>query len=283
MKICTEDRDYLKRYGFANGLRRIAELGFECIDYQEFCDTDKPLFQLSPADFEQELKRQRREIEALGLSVNQTHGPWRYPIQDATAADRQERFDKMTRSLLGTALLGCRNMIIHPIMPFGDEDGLHADEAWKMNLEFMGRLTEVARQHGVTLCLENMPFRFQNISTPMAVRKLAEQINSPDFRVCLDTGHAMVMGIQPALAVRQLGAEYLRTLHVHDNNGERDSHWLPYTGKVDWEAFASALQEIGYQGAISLETAIPATIPEELAPLQQQSLVQMAKRLAGRL
>ena len=280
MKICTADGSYLQRYGFERGIARIAELGFQALDYQRFCDTDTPLFQEGEQAFEQQLKNHRKFFEQCGLEVNQTHGPWRWPICDFTTEDRAERFEKMSRSIWGTAILGCDKMVIHPIMPFGDEEGLHTREMWEMNVEFMGRLCEVGRQNGVVVCLENMPFRCQSTSTPEAIVRLVKLIGGPFCKICLDTGHSLVMGVQPAVAVRQIGGELLACLHVHDNNGEHDWHWLPYTGKGDWDAFAEALHEIGYQGALSLETGIPSGIPEELAPLQEQSLVQMVRRMA---
>ena len=283
MKIGTEDGPYLKRYGFEQGIRRIAQLGFETLDYQRFCDTETPLFQQDDKGFEAELKRQKTFIEDTGLAIFQTHGPWRWPMRDFTPEDRAERFEKMSRAILGTAILGCDKMVIHPIMPFGGDEGVHTREMWEMNVEFHGRLCEVGRRHGVTVCLENMPFRCHSTSTPEAILKLVKLIGAPNCKVCLDTGHSLVMGVQPAVAVGQIGRNYLSCLHVHDNNGEGDFHWLPYTGKGDWGAFAAALQEIGYEGALSLETAIPDGIPAELAPLQEQSLVQMAQRLAGRI
>ena len=280
MRIGTEDGSYLRRYGFERGMRRIAELGFKCLDYQRFCDTETPLFQQDDLGFERELKRQRSFIEQQGLTISQTHGPWRWPIRDDTAEDRAERFEKMSRSLLGTAILGCDKMVIHPIMPFGGDEGIHTEEAWEMNVEFFSRLCEVGRQHGVFVCLENMPFRCQSTSTPEAILKLVKLIGAPNCKVCLDTGHSLVMGVQPAVAVRQIGRENLACLHVHDNNGEGDFHWIPFTGKGDWMAFRTALQEIGYEGVVSLETSIPRGIPDDLAPLQEQSLVQLAQWIA---
>ena len=270
----------MRRYGFEQGIRRIAELGYECLDYQRFCDTETPLFQMDVAGFEKELLRQRKFIETTGLAINQTHGPWRWPINDFTPEDRAERFEKMSRSILGTAVLGCDKMVIHPIMPFGGDEGIHTQEVWEINVEFMGRLCEVGRQHGVAICLENMPFRCQSTSTPEAILKLVRLIGAPNSKVCLDTGHSLVMGIQPAVAVEQIGREHLACLHVHDNNGEGDFHWIPFTGKGDWAAFTKALREIGYEGVVSLETGIPNGIPDALAPLQEQSLVQIARWIA---
>jgi sugar phosphate isomerase/epimerase len=280
MRIGTADGPYVKRHGFEKGIVRIAELGFDCLDCQCFVDTDIPLFQMDAAGFERELKRRRAFVESCGLSIWQTHGPWRYPPRDFTAEERAERFEKMARAILGTALLGSRHFVIHTIMPFGGEEGIHAREMREMNVEFLGRLAEAGRQNGVVVNLENIPFRYQSTASPEGTLRLVKAVDSPWCKVCLDTGHSIVLGMQPSVAVRLIGKEYLSTLHVHDNNGEHDYHWLPYTGKVDWEDFRRALLEIGYSGVLSLETGIPAGMPPEIAPLQEQSLVQIARRLA---
>ena len=65
MKIGTYDTPYLKKYGVEAGYRRIAELGYECIDFGDFCNTDVPLFQMNDADFECELNTLRRLFGAL--------------------------------------------------------------------------------------------------------------------------------------------------------------------------------------------------------------------------
>ena len=43
-------------------------------------------------------------------------------------------------------------------------------------------------------------------------------------------------------------------------------HLLPYFGTANWEAFTSALAEIGYDGPIMLETKgyVPENAPEDI-------------------
>ena len=108
------------------------------------------------------------------------------------------------------------------------------------------------------------------------------KINSPWLRICLDTGHCAVFGIQPADAVRMLGKDMLKTLHVHDNDGVQDRHWIPFTGVIDWVDFRHALQEIGFDGCLSIETAPPVKFTGENQLLQDRSLVISALQLAGR-
>ena len=201
-------------------------------------------------------------------------------MRDETEEDRAERFEKMAKSIRGTAMLGCRNMVIHNIMPQGHKD---TDPAYvkEINREFFGRLCQVAKEYDVVINLENMPFLKQCLAKPEDTLAFIKSMDTPYMRMCLDTGHCLVWGIRPGDAVRLIGKEYLSTLHVHDNDGTRDLHWLPGTGVGDWEDFTASLQEIGFDGTLSLETFVK-NAPEEEREARERELFALACRLAGR-
>ena len=52
MKIGIESGAYLSRYGLAEGLKRMRKHGYECVDFQDFANTEGPLFQLDETGFE---------------------------------------------------------------------------------------------------------------------------------------------------------------------------------------------------------------------------------------
>lgn len=261
-------------------LAEIKRLGYDCVDFQSFCHTENVFFG-APAEVDRLLSTVKNAVSDAGLTVSQTHGPWRWPPQDATKEERDERFEKMVRSLYGTAALGCRDMVIHPIMPFGDYQNPHPEEFMEMNLEFFGRLTEEAKKADVVIDFENMPMPALTLATPYQILDFVKKINSPYFRVCLDTGHCSVTKSDPAEAVRTIGKEYLRVLHVHDNDGRSDFHWLPETGVIDWQAFSKALHDIDFEGVFSLETDVKKNdlSPEEYRA-KREELARVAKRLA---
>lgn len=263
-------------------LKDIRSLGYDCVDFQSFCHTENIFFSGTVRDMEKLLKRVRTAADNAGIVISQTHGPWRWPPQDATEADRSERFDKMVRSLEGTAMAGCADMVLHPIMPFGDNQNPEPERFMEMNLEFFNRLTAKAREYGVTIDFENMPMPALTLASPHQIFEFVKTINSPYFRVCLDTGHCTMLHADPGDAVREIGKQYLRVIHVHDNNGVSDLHWLPETGVIDWTNFTSALKEIGYDGVFSLETNVKAKdlSPEELMK-KRIELAETARRLAN--
>lgn len=284
MKIGTMSSSYVNRYGLEAGLEKMRAHGYEATDYQPFCNTETALFTLSDREFEQKLTAERKAFEAAGIELFQAHGPWRFPMKDFYAEQRAERFEKMAKALRGCAILGCPNMVIHNLMPYGAAD-ISKQVVWEINAEFMSRLAEVGREYGVTVCMENMPFTHQHLATPKALLDFVKTVDHPYLRMCLDTGHAAVFkkGMSPADAVRLWGKDYLRTLHVHDNDGKHDRHWIPHAegGVIDWSDFAKALQEIGYDGVLSLECGVWADTPEAQEQ-KELELAAIALKLAGR-
>lgn len=263
----------------AGGFRRMKKHGYDCVDYQGFTDTETPLFQCSWNEWRNKLKATLKSAHDAGIEIFQSHGPWRWPPQDETEEKRAERFAKMSRSLEGAALLECPYLVVHPVMPYGWETDPEPEKFWNINLDYYSRLAEKAKQTGTTVCLENMPMPGLSLASPGRILKFVKEISSPYLRICLDTGHA-VMFEDPAASVRLLGGEYLRTLHVHDNDGRRDLHWLPYFGVIEWESFCKALGGIGYDGVISLETHVSGKFPSGLREYFEIGVARIAKEFA---
>lgn len=279
MKIGIGSTAYFGLHSTEKDYEKIKSHGYDCIDYQNFINTETELFDLSDEDFEKFLLREKGHADKAGVEIYQTHAPWRFPPQDATEEDRAERLEKMKKSIWGTSLLGCKHFVIHPIMPFGADQDPEPEKLIEMNYEFMNALLPTAKEYGVILCLENMPMTRLSLSRPVEILEFVKKINSDYMKVCIDTGHCSVFGESPADAVRLTG-EYLKVLHVHDNNEHSDLHWLPYHGVIDWEDFNKALNDINYDGFVSIETNVSNKLPPELKEYHQIGLAKIAKKLA---
>ena len=264
---------------FYNELCELRSYGYDCIDYQGFMNTETDLFRMSDAEFKAYLCRQRESAEQIGLTIHQTHGPWRWPICDVTEEDRAERFEKMAKAIRGTAFLGARYMVLHNIMPFGRVD-TDPDAVRAINQDFFARLCKIGEENGVIICLENMPFPEQVLARPADTVAFVRELNTPWLRVCLDVGHATKLGVPAGDAVRQIGKEYLAVMHVHDNDGTGDLHWQPFTGVTDWADFSAALVEIGFDGVLSLECGVPQELEGEARDAAAQLLFARAQRIA---
>ena len=279
MKIGIRQTGYL-RWGEAR-YRKAREHGFECIDFN-MMNTDEPIYVLPEARVEEMMLAERALAEASGVTFYQAHGPWRTP-KDATPEDRAERLEKMKRSLWAASLLGCKNWVIHPILPCGgcERGRPEAERTWELNLEFWSALLPTAKQYDITVCLENMPFLNFSIATPQDILRVVRTVNDPHFKICLDTGHvAAFEGLSVAEAVKELG-ENIRAFHVHDSHPRLDLHLFPFFGVTNWTSFAQALHQIDYPGALCLETAPPPSLPDDIYESMCRSLASIADRIAN--
>ena len=275
MKFGIESSAYTERYPFLEGVEKMARHGYDAIDYGYFAHINRPFFRQEEDAFKAEIERHRDILEAFHIDPSQTHGPWTNPPRDSTPEEREERFRVMSKAVRGSAYLGAKYMVIHQLMPYGNNSPEHPDTVYEINLDFMYRLAEYGKEWGIIVCLENMPFRRLPMARPDEVAAFVRTVNHTHFKVCLDTGHALVRGIQPADAVRMIGGDLLATLHIHDNDGTSDAHRPIGEGIMDFPLFVKALDEVGYRGVISLETKADienVLTPEELDIAERQLL-----------
>lgn len=263
-----------RRYQMLRGL------GYSCIDFN-MADTTAVPYTLGEEEFTQYLLAEKALADAAGIEISQVHGPWHWPPNDSTPDNRTERLAKMQTAIRATALLDCKNMVIHPIMPVGIEDvGTGKEqETWDLNIAFMTELLTTAKEHDITICLENMPMTKFSMGSHKDILRFVNAINDSHFKICLDTGHVSVFsGLSPADALRELKDEVC-VLHIHDNDGVRDLHQMPYEGIIDWEDFGAALKEVKFQGIFSLETAPSADMPLPEAEDRYAEMFEIANKI----
>ena len=267
------------RYG-AEKFVKLKEHGYDAADYN-LSHTDTAVYEIDERQLEAAMTAERCAAAQAGVAIAQIHGPWRWPPRDGTAAERAERMEKMKKAVDITALLGCRHMVVHPIMPYGEEDLKEGktQETWEQNVAFFSALAEYAATRDVTICVENMPMRHFSLATPQRLLEFVQTVGHDHLQICLDTGHVAVF---PHLSVgdevRRLGG-YLRVLHIHDNDGESDTHAYPSEGVIRWADFFAALEEIGYDGVLSLEAAPSGGYDDETFAQESVRLNQLLRRL----
>ncbi len=263
--------------------KKLKEHGYDAADYP-MADTDSELYTATDERRAAILAHEKALAAAAGITIHQVHGPWRWPAQDGTEEERAERMEKMKRSIRFTAELGCKNWVIHPIMPFGvneKNDAELAAKTWEMNRAFMNELLAVAKELDITICFENMPMPEFSLGDPAAILRFVQEMNDDHFMICLDTGHAEVCpGFTAGSAARLMG-KYIRVLHVHDNDGRHDWHQLPFFGVTDWMDFGAALREIGFDGVFNFETCPPGKLPMPLFEEMSCMLAKMGRTIMG--
>lgn len=261
LKISIEDGYTVKRCGTKKAAQLLKQAGFDAVDYGRTCSAYRHfegLYTAPDAEFFAAFEEDRRIYEDAGLIIGQIHCPFNAPPDNVTPEEMECFVMGVKRSIRAAAVLGAPIAVLHPVIPVGWNEN---EETYRKSFAVTDRLcaeyVELGEKLGVTVALENMPGGDTTVPYSCAEQflRLLEKLKSPRFRVCLDTGHAnwaLPAGELPAMA-RAL-APYICAVHLHDNGGTWDNHFIPYGGTIDWDALCKALGEGGYTGTVNLET-----------------------------
>ena len=143
-------------------------------------------------------------------------------------------------------------------------EGYTLEQGMGWILDGLSAGAEYARQHGVTLALENHGLMAGRSDQ---VRTIIEKVNSPALRANLDTGNFLLVGQNPVDAAQEL-APLVALVHLKDFRKARPDETtqvfkgldgVSYTGTVTGEGMVDLprvvgiLRTAGYNGWLSLE------------------------------
>lgn len=267
-------------YPSPNWMAELKADGYQALNEAGFASLKSPLYLISDREVEQRMVQRRQELAEVGLYVNQTHGPC--PTDDNSEASRNANFALTLRAMRGTVWVGATDIVLHPLMPKTPEFADEPEKVLELNREWFLRLLPYAHDMGIRLNVENMPYAGLQIAHMQTLLELVRQIDDPALGVCLDTGHCTSVG-DDLPAVTRACKEKLYTTHVHDNDLKQDQHMIPFTGRIDWNAFRQALTEIGFDGVVSLECNMPRNLPDALLRDVQRLAARGALWISGQL
>lgn len=233
-------------YGLHGTIELCAENGFEAIDYpahiEEYYTTAQP------DSFYTEL---RRHTEDKGITFDQAHIPFTAALHNEDFFE--EMLPKIIDSLHSCYLLGVKYAVTHPCKVHhfakeGDTEGM-----LEYNINYFKRLRHYLDEYGICLALENAG-KYSVSETPDIFNRLLDELGNEPYVACVDTGHFNISAVTPQDAIRAMNSR-IKCLHVHDNDGTRDMHTVPFQGTIDWEETMKALSDIGYRGNLSFEAA----------------------------
>ena len=101
----------------------------------------------------------------------------------------------------------------------------------------------------------NFKFALENIfeRTPETLLKLIENIASPKFGFCFDTGHFNLFSKCPLEEWLERLGDYLYETHLHDNIGEKDSHSPIGEGTFPFPLYFELLSNISNHPVLTFE------------------------------
>jgi sugar phosphate isomerase/epimerase len=218
-------------------------------------------------------------LSETGLVLNSVHAPitesfgagdaWT-PSFSTAAADRAARETAVREAQAALAIadrIRYGVLVLHlgtPASRQGSDDNHRASA-----LRSVEEICESAAAVGVRVAVEVIPNKLSDAAS--LARMLDQDIEARNVGICLDFGHAHLLG--DAADAVETAAEHLIATHVHDNRGRDDEHLVPGRGTIDWDAVLITMQKVGYDGAWLMElanTGSPAAVLEEARRARQR-------------
>jgi len=263
-------------------VRRCKAAGFDVLDLNMSSMTSVTENELCGDDWENVVDEILAEKERQGVRFYQTHPPFRSGHIVRFDDPEKEKFfwDMEYRALDITARVGAKWAVIHPVFIPGEGDW---DKQIAHNHSVFDPLVEYASKLGIGIAFENMP-EFGNVphqftTYPEEIIAICDAYHCDTVGLCWDFGHAnTACPERHAEGLRSLGKR-LKCVHIHDNLGLNDDHFLPFRGNIPWEELMPILTEIGYEGTLNLELRLNRMLPDELKDEGARFMCSIVKKL----
>lgn len=274
-----------KSIGLLKGIEMYIDSGFDTLDMM--LDGFEIESKLRDGSWKSVAAEIRALADSRGATFNQAHAPFGGGYKVYT----EEKLPLMPKVFEACAILGVKDVVVHPATYyryFGVED-----ELFEINMKTYRALAPIAKSFGVRIAIENMWTEDPDTkritdcvcASPEEHIRYYDTLSDPEaFTLCLDVGHTVLCGRDPAAVIHQLGRDRLGALHVHDVDFGIDLHTLPYQGCIDFESLCRALGEIDYKGEMTLEsTAFTYRTPDHALHEAIRLMATVAKDLADKV
>ncbi len=165
-------------------------------------------------------------------------------------ATRPERLERFRWALARTTELGLTDLMLHA--GFIPEVG---DPARKSFLDTLAQVGDLAQRAGVVVAFET------GQESAALLRRTLDDLKCPALKVNFDPANMLLYDKDDPLAVLDLLAPDIRSVHLKDANrpttkGEWGSEVPLGRGQTDTAAFVKGLKRVGYRGPLCIEREV---------------------------
>jgi sugar phosphate isomerase/epimerase len=176
------------------------------------------------------------------------HPTWIEP----DAAKREQRITHTIQSIEMAAKFGAKTISLQPGGPLIGTT-MTRDAAAELFAEGISRVLPAAKQHHLILAIEPEPGLFIESSAEYLEFKNRFFRDEANVLMNCDVGHLFCVGDDPAEVIRSM-PEQVAHVHLEDIGANRvHQHLTPGRGVIDFPGVFKALDDIDYQGWVTVE------------------------------
>ncbi|MDY6773819.1 MAG: sugar phosphate isomerase/epimerase family protein, partial [Candidatus Nanohaloarchaea archaeon] len=235
------------RKGFVNQLGMEREEMFERAEGLGF---DFVEVMMDGENHRERLGEDRAEVRSLLEDHDQqlmVHLPFSVDIGSPHEHVRHGSMEELRDCIEAAASLGAEKAVMHASSRGAWDAAWSEEEIQDLIVDAVRELDNDAVDHGVEVCVENVPEGF------FTIHEFERLFDETEASMTLDTGHARIDGMD-STDIRKFVEEHrdrISHVHVNDSRFEEDDH-VPFgSGNLDFEEIFSPLQN-GWNGTLSL-------------------------------
>jgi len=219
------------KYSFDEIVKLIKNVGFQSVMTwwgDEFIERDGQPKEKKP-DI---IRRSELRLENVHFSIFNINDIWLDTI------DGQKLLDKYIENIDDCKIHEIPTAVVHII------DGYNPPPYNQLGLDRFKRIIDKAEKRNINIALENL-------TKPEYLEYIYKNIKSSKLKFCYDSGHENCL--TPNYNHLDKYSEKLVALHLHDNNGIKDQHLLPFDGSINWKKIMDRINNANYKGTLALE------------------------------
>ena len=168
-------------------------------------------------------------------------------IASLTPTIRETSIQEIKKSIDDAIKINAKNVVIHPgKISFAGQT--HEDTIYQLCNEAFKIIKDYSEETGINPLIENMPlipgFMYYDLN------KLYETLEELDMYMTFDIGHAFTAGYTE----NQMYNKRVKHIHIHDNNGDNDSHLPLGEGKIQFNDIINKYSKEKYNGTYIIES-----------------------------
>ncbi|MFO7946916.1 MAG: sugar phosphate isomerase/epimerase family protein [Armatimonadota bacterium] len=208
---------------------------------------------------QQEAEEVAGVAEDIGLEIHGVMGGthWQLPLSSTDEDIRLAGIEGIKRAIEVASIAGADTVLVVPGVV--TEDVSYA-AAYDLAQKSIRELIPTAREHGITMALENVWNRF--LLSPLEFRDFIDALDDDLVKAYFDVGNILLYGY-PHQWIDILGKRIAK-VHIKDFNTDTKSFVSLLSGDVDYPRVINALRGLGYGGYLTAELSPYPQFPEQM-------------------
>lgn len=184
----------------------------------------------------------------LGVTVSSAHLPFSVSWWDFASPNEANRVDAVNSFKRAVDSFG---EFLPPILVVHPSAKPKEGEERQSRLNSLTKsMQEICYYTPSLVCIENMV----NDGLLNKISEAKELLNAAaKLFMTIDVNHSFLQ--PPEDYILQIGSK-VKNLHISDNDGLKEQHWLPKKGVINFQKVLCALEKVGYNGTFNYELSL---------------------------